>query len=57
MASGDRAAPGISKALVFNITEIQIHAVSEECNKDVTNNINPRYYLDNLDNVVRYSKG
>lgn len=57
MASGDRESPEIPKALVFNSTEIQINAISEEGNKGATNYLNPGYYLANLDSVVWYSKG
>lgn len=57
MASGDRESPEIPKALVFNSTEIQINAISEDGNKGATNYLNPGYYLANLDSVVWYSKG
>lgn len=57
MASGDRDPPEIPKALMFNSPEIKINATSEEGNKDTTNYLNPGYYLDNLGNVVWYSKG
>lgn len=42
---------------MFNSPEIKINATSEEGNKDTTNYLNPGYYLDNLGNVVWYSKG